>query len=540
MQASSLAALLLVSVCLLQSHANAAVGQRCQHDHTGWAEGVTAQEQAEYIDEMLGHETEWGELPAYDVLAVQLPLCKYWQKSMLHLVGSLAGLKRQEATRVIQDLNVYMDETLQYLAVAYHCCGLVHNSDRQKAEWEGSVWWPALLVEACPRHQYNTRLARAYALAQAHAGPSRVHCGQYGRILLRRTRHNTNLAYGLEALEKTMNLSALNGARTVNVAMLVKILVQASEPAVRGTPYNNLVDYIEVLHDFESEIISEGWYDTGIPDYLEFAGGTPTIHHALVWVLRYGIAVLTLENFHNHTTRASDMAECRNIRDWFGEKMLFSAQGLLCVCASRSQPLNTDGIQADIGQLVPVEKWLADSLLADKAFVEECHGWAECSAAFANWGFLFVCHVGLLVNVAYLCWRPDLLIFWRESPTVRTPSYAGFVRQVMQQRFTAKAARQVAAESTGKKPPDSSKEGYAAYAAHIFWQCWLPRVRFVGASFAPGLLVSLFVSPVRLAVSGLRVGVRLVSGFSVGMQLLGGTAKELLSGMVKVLSRICY
>jgi hypothetical protein len=367
-----------------------------------------------------------------------------------------------------------------------------------------------------------------------------VHCGQYGRILLRRTRHNTNLAYGLEALEKTMNLSALNGARTVNVAMLVKILVQASEPAVRGTPYNNLVDYIEVLHDFESEIISEGWYDTGIPDYLEFAGGTPTIHHALVWVLRYGIAVLTLENFHNHTTRASDMAECRNIRDWFGEKMLFSAQGLLCVCASRSQPLNTDGIQADIGQLVPVEKWLADSLLADKAFVEECHGWAECSAAFANWGFLFVCHVGLLVNVAYLCWRPDLLIFWRESPTVRTPSYAGFVRQVMQQRFTAKAARQVAAESTGKKPPDSSKEGYAAYAAHIFWQCWLPRVRFVGASFAPGLLVSLFVSPVRLAVSGLRVGVRLVSGFSVGMQLLGGTAKELLSGMVKVLSRICY
>lgn len=56
MQASSVAVLLLVTVCLLQSHANAAVEQRCQHDHTGWAEDVTAQEQAEYIDEMLGHE----------------------------------------------------------------------------------------------------------------------------------------------------------------------------------------------------------------------------------------------------------------------------------------------------------------------------------------------------------------------------------------------------------------------------------------------------------------------------------------------------
>ena len=460
----------------------------------------------------------------------------------MYAVGSLAGLQQRKAKRVMQDLDTYMDETLQYLAVAYHCCGLVHNKDRQKAEWEGSGVWPALLVEACPRHQYITRLARAYALAQAHAGPSRVHCGRYGRFLLRRTRHNTNLAYGMEALEATIKLAQLYGG-TVNVAMLVKILAQASEPTLRGTPYDKLVEYIEVLHDFEHEIIPDGWYDTGIPDYLEFAGATPTIHHALVWVVRYSIAVLTLENFHNRVTKSADMAECRNISDWFGEKMLFSAQGLLCVCASRTQRLDTHSIHADLGQLAPADTLVVDLAgdhLADQIYTEQCHGWAECSSAFAKWSFLFVRHVGWLVAAAYVCWRPDTLIFWRASPTVRTPSYAAFVRQVRQQRFTAKAARQVATESAGKKPSDSSKEGYAAYVAYIFWQCWCPRARFVAAPFTPGSLVSLFVAPVRLVGSALRVGMRLVSGLRVGIAVLGGTARELLTGMGKVLSRICY
>jgi hypothetical protein len=95
---------------------------------------------------------------------------------------------------------------------------------------------------------------------------------------------------------------------------------------------------------FLSEMTEKSWRTQGIPEWLDFAGARPIVHHALVWVVRHSIAVLTLENFHNRVTKSAGMRDCRDVLDWFQDDGLFSAQGLACVCASRTKPLNTSGI----------------------------------------------------------------------------------------------------------------------------------------------------------------------------------------------------
>jgi hypothetical protein len=498
---------------------------RGNHDHTDWAEDATAEEQAKYIDSMLGLQPTWGTVPAHDVLLELWPLYEYRQAVQPYFAGVLTGLAPSKAKHLLTELGEQMEWTLQNMAAVYHCCGVVNDNHRLDTEWEGGALWPVLLRDECQRNHATSRLGRAYALAQAHAGPSRMHCHKNAAFLFNYMRHLSNLAYGMHALEETMG--ALNTFDApYSMLTLVKLVAQASVPRLRGAPYKrvlrNLQDY-----DFLYEMTEDSWHTEGIPQWIESSGATyiPTVHHALVWVIRHSLDVLTLESFHNHVTKSADMRDCRDILNWFEDDQLFSAQGLSCVCTSRAGPLNTTGIQSDLGQLPLTDS----SVLADKVSVEECHGWAECSAAFASWGCLLVCHGGVLVAVVYICWRPDLLIFWRARPKVRTPSYAGFVRQLKQQRFTAKAARQAATEGLRKQPPDS-KESYRAYAVHLMLHCWCPRARFVVASFAPGLLVSLLISPVQLVVSALRVGIA----------LLVGTVKELGSGTAKALSRICH
>lgn len=476
---------LLVTALLPQYRTSS---DRCSHDHTDWAEDATAEEQAKYIDSMLGLQPAWGTVPAHDVLLELWPLYRYRQASQPYFAGVLAGLSSSKAKRLSTELDHQMDYTLQNMAAVYHCCGVVNHEHRQDTEWEGGAVWPVLLRDECQRNHATSRLGQAYALAQAHAGPSRMHCHKNAAFLFNYMRHSSNLAYGMHALEETMGALHTYDAR-FSVLTLVQLLAAATEPRFRGAPYNSVLNYLE-NYDFLYEMTEDSWRTEGTPEWIESSGATyiPTVHHALVWVIKHSLDVLTLENFHNYVTRSADMRDCRNILNWFQDDQLFSAQGLSCVCASRAEPLNTTGIQSDLGQLPLTDA----SVLADKVYVEECHGWAECSAAFASWGFLLVRHGGVLVAVAYLCWQPDLLIFWRARPKVRTPSHAGFVRQLKKERLQQRLLDKLPQKAYVSSPLIARKAMEhmqctlcctAGVHVHVLWWLRLPRDRWCHCLF---------------------------------------------------------
>lgn len=238
----TLSLVLVVALLLPQSSTSS---DKCHRDHTLFAKGATAQEQAHYIDDMLGIWVEWGSLPTYEALVDMWLLYQHWQGGLplKKAVLEMTGLSPKESTRVMQELDQQMDQTFQNMAAAWHCYGVV-NAHRQDTEWEGGEGWPVLLREGCRRNGMTTRLGRAYALAQAHAGPSRMHCHKHAGFLIEYMRHSSNVAYGMTALQETTVAHELPEGRRMSEVMLVKLLAQALEPRLRGAAYNNVLQHL--------------------------------------------------------------------------------------------------------------------------------------------------------------------------------------------------------------------------------------------------------------------------------------------------------
>lgn len=120
----TLSVLLVIALLLPQS---STASDKCNDDHTSWAEDATAEEQVEYIDSMLGHGVGWGSLPTHEVLVDLWPVYRYFRASMLHFSDALAGLSPQKANRLLTELDEHMDYDWQNMAVVHHCCGVVNN-----------------------------------------------------------------------------------------------------------------------------------------------------------------------------------------------------------------------------------------------------------------------------------------------------------------------------------------------------------------------------------------------------------------------------
>lgn len=130
----TLSVLLVIALLLPQS---STASDKCNDDHTSWAEDATAEQQVEYIDSMLGHGVVffflfwfgvgWGSLPTHEVLVDLWPVYRNFRASMLHFSDALAGLSPQKANRLLTELDEHMDYDLQNMAVVHHCCGVVNN-----------------------------------------------------------------------------------------------------------------------------------------------------------------------------------------------------------------------------------------------------------------------------------------------------------------------------------------------------------------------------------------------------------------------------
>lgn len=122
-----------------------------------------------------------------------------------------------------------------------------------------------------------------------------------------------------------------------------------------------------------------------------------------------------------------------------------------------------------------------------------CDSCDKCCKQLASTTSRPVNSVVVPLLVAYLCWRPDLLLCWRAAPGVHTPSYTGYLRQLKQQRSAAKKARQAAQQadsSSGSRQwQDSRIEVYWAYVVHLFMQCWCARAYFAVLSMLQQFVV---------------------------------------------------
>lgn len=160
------------------------------------------------------------------------------------------------------------------------------RASRADDEWEGESWVPGPLTRAgCKTLWADERLARAYALAQAHAGPS-MHTGKAPLRVFEKMNLFGYLQSGMGPLEETMASPKVFDTRS-SMAMLVMLLGQASEPSLRGTPYNKLLRYLDMIYDFTHTAVPNSFFEKGIPAWVDpqHAGRTPTTQQVLVWVL---------------------------------------------------------------------------------------------------------------------------------------------------------------------------------------------------------------------------------------------------------------
>lgn len=224
----------------------------------------------------------------------------------------------------------------------------------------------------------------------------------------------------------------------------------------------------------------------------------PAEHHYM-WGFVQSIAYKLLQDYHDAATRPEHLSHCRNITHWFDSSTWQPTElGRECQELVAAVPLE-DLLSASGGEDSRVLQldW-PEVTLPEVSYSMEWYFWSQDILVMLQKTLV----AGWPLWVFFLCWRPDVLVFWRRTGLdVRTPSFSAYSKQVKQQQALAKKARQAAATATGTSSQGRSVGGIGTTTTSSSYRSSSSRLapalrsrgypsstsaRRMGAALAPG------------------------------------------------------
>ena len=285
-------------------------------------------------------------------------------------------------------------------------------------------------------------------LTAAHFDPDDETCPWAVNAVVEELSFLSGVKHGTDILHEA--LGTVYGDHGWNLPRLHLLVQQYVYPFTRDSYFNMLVAELQ---------------DRGFPALGTLHGSSYDFGKSFLVVLRHCMAYATLLDFHERWTRTPSMMACRNISRWFNGQLQLTPLGEACQDKLVDAPLLHDGMPLTLHApgLLLVDEYLAgveDGTDLDpeysRKFSDVCDNFAHCAYVFTAFSLLCARYVCAPAALCYLCWRPDLLVFWKAAPLIHTPSFRAYMRQIKQQQLTAKMALQASRQAAFKRIAEAS------------------------------------------------------------------------------------
>lgn len=377
------------------------------------------------------------------------------QKEILELAGAyhrdrvpdiFQGLSLEAADAFRKQVADVTAAHICMLTDTHRCCSgiLQNNTDSQDDV-------TAALAEKCEK-AFMAKLPGAYMERHEAACPS--------------SQQTVLLDYGVSMISAKVNMQTciehvygMSSSAMLHTPEL--LLKQLMFPSTRDEQFFDLVAALEAV-DFAQDVWGRinGFTDAiaALAGRMDMAGVDTDVNvespQLLLAVVGYMIAYQSALTFHGFFTKPASRERCRDIRDWYDKRLQLTEVGKACRARlDRLMSLKSaekqhivlwhNGTPFDVDVLTETDKPVLLHDLGDSDPPQAVDAWLWLWGAFY---YCIQCQAALFA--CYVCWRPDMLVFWRACAQ-QTPSFAAYSRQA-QAAASSSQVGQAADGTTGR------------------------------------------------------------------------------------------